>query len=673
MSQLYIRFLCCAALLCSGAGLSVADNHPAVTTFLETHCIDCHGADGEGEIDLQLLVSGQEQSAELIELVHHVIDRHEMPPEETEQPTKDTRQRVADELYKLLAEKTRQTLPPRSQSLRRMNRFQYHNAVTDLFDLRRAVFSLPERVARVYADYFDPSKGRLPDTVAVGNRPLGKSQLIEPRLAGVAPFPQDLRAEHGFDTQADHLSLSPLLMESFLSLGQSIVQSRDFTEKNVGVWSEFFEAPKKDSGSQSNVIETRLTKFLTLAFRRPVEEETLRRYVSFVTAKRADGVTFEDAMKAVASAVIASPRFLYIYNADSQIDGAESLDPFSFASRLSFFLWGSIPDEQLLTAAGAGMLKDEEVIREEVCRMLKSKKLKRFCDAFPLQWLQLDRMISATPDPDLFPHFYFSKYRLSMHMMLEPLLLFEAVLLENLPVTQFVHSDFTYRSQQLNKAYAELGLEVASAKPSGPGRLVFQRTSTEGMQSGGVITNAAVMTMLSNPERSQPISRGAWLASVVFNDPPKPPPADVPPLPEHAGIETETLTLRERLSAHRERADCRGCHEQIDPLGFALENYDAVGRWRSTYKNGRSVNASGKLFHQYDFANITEFKEAILREDATFVKAFAKHLLSFALGRKLTPWDNVDVEDIVATTEGDGYKIQGIIEGVVMSPAFRSP
>ncbi len=673
MSHLHVRLLCFAFLFSSGCGLAVAESLPAVTTFLETHCIDCHGADGEGDVGLLLLANGQEQSLELIELVHHVIELHEMPPEEMEQPTKDARQRVADELYKLLAEKTRQTQAPRKQSLRRMNRFQYHNAVTDLFKLRCAVFALPERVARVYADYFDPAKGRLPDTVAVGNRPLGKSQLIEPRLAGVAPFPQDLRAEHGFDTQADHLSLSPLLMESFLSLGQSIVQSRDFTEKNVGIWSEFFEAPKKDSEPQSNVVETRLTKFLTLAFRRPVEEETLRRYVSFVTAKRADGVIFEDAMKAVAAAVIASPRFLYIYNADSQIDGAESLDPYSFASRLSFFLWGSIPDEQLLTAAESGMLKDEQVIREEVRRMLKNKKLKRFCDAFPLQWLQLDRMISATPDPDLFPQFYFSKYRLSMHMMLEPLLLFEAVLLENLPVTQFVHSDFTYRSQQLNKAYAELGLEVASAKPSGPGRLVFQRTSTEGMRSGGVITNAAVMTMLSNPDRSQPITRGAWLASVIFNDPPKPPPADVPPLPEHTGLDTETMTLREQLGAHRERSDCRGCHEQIDPLGFALENYDAVGRWRSVYKNGRSVDSAGKLFHQHDFANIKEFKEAILKEDALFAKAFAKHLLSFALGRRLTPWDNVDIGDIVATTGGDGYKIKNIIEAVVLSPVFRSP
>ena len=645
----------------------------SVGVFLSSNCIDCHGEDGESDIDLRQVIQGQEKSLELIELVHHVIELHEMPPEEMDQPSKEDRVRVTNDLQHLLVEKTQQRKAPHKQSLRRMNRFQYHNAVTDLFELKCAVFALPERVARVYADYFDPAKGKLPETIGVGNRPLGKSQLIEPRLAGVAPFPQDLRAEHGFDTQADHLSLSPLLMESFLSLGQSIVQSRDFTKKNVGMWSEVFEAPKKDSGPEKNVIETRLTKFLTMAFRRPVETETLRRYVSFVTAKRADGVTFEEAMKAAAAAVIASPRFLYIYNADSQVEDAEALDPYSFASRLSFFLWGSIPDEQLLSAAGAGRLEDEQGIRDEVQRMLKSKKLKRFCDAFPLQWLQLDRMISAIPDPELFPDFYFSKYRLSMHMMLEPLLLFEAVLLENLPVTQFIHSDFTYRSQQLNKAYAELGLKVASAKPSGPGRLVFQRTSTEGMRSGGVITNAAIMTMLSNPERSQPISRGAWLASVIFNDPPKPPPADVPPLPEHAGIGIETLTLRERLGAHRERADCRGCHEQIDPLGFALENYDAVGRWRSTYKNGRSVDASGKLFRQHDFANITQFKEAILKEDAIFVKAFAKHLLSFALGRQLNPWDSVDIEDIVATTASDGYKIQDIIEGVVMSPAFRSP
>ena len=660
-------------LLCLAGRAGATERAQSVGTFLAANCIDCHGEDGEADIDLRQLIQGQEESPQLIELVHHVIDLHEMPPEEMDQPSKEDRVRMADNLQHLLVEKTRQSKRPRKQSLRRMNRFQYHNAVTDLFELRCAVFALPERVARVYQDYFDPAKGKLPETVGVGNRPLGKSQLIEPRLAGVTPFPQDLRAEHGFDTQADHLSLSPLLMEAFLSLGQSIVQSKDFTKKNVGIWEDLFVLPEKNLETESELIESRLRGFLTHAFRRPIDKETLGRYVAFVNTERSKGIAFEDAMKAVAAAAIASPRFLYIYNATDQNAAENELDPYSFASRLSFFLWGSIPDEQLLSAARAGLLEDKQVLQEQLDRMLKSKKLKRFCDAFPLQWLQLDRMISATPDPELFPDFYFSKYRLSMHMMLEPLLLFEAVLIENLPITQFVHSDFTYRSQQLNKAYAELGLEVASAKPSGPGRLRFKRTPTKDMRSGGMITNAAVMTMLSSTAQSQPISRGAWLASVVLNDPPKPPPADVPPLPEHAGIETETMTLRERLGAHRERADCRGCHEQIDPLGFALENYDAVGRWRSTYKNGRTVDLAGKLFHQHDFANISEFKEAILKEDALFAEAFAKHLLSFALGRKLTPWDNVDIEDIIATTAADGYKIQSVIEGVVLSPTFRSP
>ena len=237
--------------LCLAGRASATERAQSVGAFLVTNCIDCHGEDGEGDIDLRQLIQGQEESPQLIELVHHVIDLHEMPPEEMDQPSKKDRVRMADDLQHLLVEKTQQSKPPYKQSLRRMNRFQYHNAVTDLFELKVAVFALPERVARVYQDYFDPAKGKLPETVGVGNRPLGKSQLIEPRLAGVTPFPQDLRAEHGFDTQADHLSLSPLLMEAFLSLGQSIVQSKDFTKKSVGIWEDLFVLPEKNSATES--------------------------------------------------------------------------------------------------------------------------------------------------------------------------------------------------------------------------------------------------------------------------------------------------------------------------------------------------------------------------------------------------------------------------------------
>ena len=233
-------------LLCLAGRAGATERAQSVGTFLAANCIDCHGEDGEADIDLRQLIQGQEDSPQFIELVHHVIELHEMPPEEMDQPSKEDRVRVADDLQHLLVKKTQQSKPPRKQSLRRMNRFQYHNAVTDLFELKCAVFALPERVARVYQDYFDPAKGKLPETVGVGNRPLGKSQLIEPRLAGVTPFPQDLRAEHGFDTQADHLSLSPVLMEAFLSLGQSIVQSKDFTKQNVGIWEDFFVFSKEN-------------------------------------------------------------------------------------------------------------------------------------------------------------------------------------------------------------------------------------------------------------------------------------------------------------------------------------------------------------------------------------------------------------------------------------------
>ena len=158
MTHVRNHLLCFTALLLSGGDVTVAEDSSTMTAFLATHCVDCHGADGEGDVDLQLLASGQEESLELIELVHHVIELHEMPPEEMDQPSKEARVRVADDLQHLLVKKTRQSKPPYKQSLRRMNRFQYHNAVTDLFELKCAVFALPERVARVYQDYFDPAK-----------------------------------------------------------------------------------------------------------------------------------------------------------------------------------------------------------------------------------------------------------------------------------------------------------------------------------------------------------------------------------------------------------------------------------------------------------------------------------------------------------------------------------
>ena len=666
-----VAFVACFACTASVVSLSGAET-PSIAAAVQTYCIECHGQDSnvEGGIDLssvshERLVGDPELVRKLIE----VLDGREMPPEEEPQPSDLTRRSLVSDLQIVLREAISQSGVHRRSPIRRMNRFQYNNAVVDLFQLNCIVFTLPERAMRVHRNYFDPASGVMPKTVAVGNRPLGKSQMIEPRLAGVAAFPQDLRAEHGYDNQADHLSLSPLLMEAFLKLGESITQSPDFNQRRVGIWDSFFAEPETKRVAAE--VRVRVQVFLNKAFRGQVDEDTVDRYVAFATNHMRSGQSFTSAMKAVASAAIASPRFLYIYDGkkDNHGKASQAISDYDLATRLSFFLWGSLPDEELLALAKKGALHDRAVLSQQIDRMLADKKLKRFCDSFPSQWLQLDRIVSSIPNREKFPSFYFSKYRASMHMMMEPLLLFETVLVENQSITQLVDPDFTYRSGKLQQVYGELG-----DKSTGGGVTVlnFHRVPITDRRNGGVITNAAVMTMTSGPERTQPITRGAWVAGVIFNDPPDPPPADVPPLGEKPGKGEENMTLRERLAAHRERSDCRGCHEQIDPLGFALENYDPIGRWRKQYANGREIEVEGKLFRQTSYSSVVEFKDAIVANKDRFARAFAGHLMSFALARELGPADLLEIDRISEPLKSDGYKIQSLIRYIILSEPFRT-
>ncbi len=648
---------------------------------IKSRCVKCHGADPDelsGDVDLRSFHEGKERpSAELLRQVIEAIQFGAMPPEDEPPLSEDLQAKLLGELTTQLhrAVATHDSLP--HVPMRRMNRFQYNNAVMDLLQLRCIVFTLPERMLRDHSGYFQPKTGKMPPVVSVGSRPLGKSQMIEPRLDGVAAFPQDLRAEHGFDNRGDHLTLSPLLMQEFLKLGKSITESPDFVPKNIGIWKHFFAAPDKQ---QDAAVEARrrLEVFLTRAFRRPVEPDVLDRYAQFVTTQLDAGIPFPEAMKSVAAAAISSPKFLYLYDQKSDGNESTSINDFELASRLSFFLWGSIPDPQLLNLAADGKLSKPEVLEQQIDRMLKDPRLKRFGDSFPTQWLQLERIISSVPDRETFPDFYFSKYRNSMHMMLEPLLVFETVLVENRPIRQLIDADFTYRSTHLERAYADLATSEEAKKGGGNNVTVlkFQRVPVTDRRNGGVITNAAVMTMTSGPHRTQPITRGAWIAAVIFNNPPKPPPADVPPLAEKPQSGEEHLTLRERLALHRERADCRGCHEQIDPLGFALENYSPVGKWRKQYDNGREVDVSGKLFGKHEFQNIVEFKDAILQEETRFARAFAGHLLSFSLARELVPADEIALDEIVNSAAEDDYRLQALLKQVILSRPFlakRSP
>ncbi len=640
-----------------------------IRPLFRAHCVRCHGENGKAKGKVDLLKVGDASKlasdpALLGDLVA-VIDRNEMPPEDEEALKPDERRRLLDGLKALMERAAADELEPPSTPIRRLNRFQYNNAVQDLFDLRVVVFTLPERMLREHGAWFQPASGRMPDNVRVGSRPLGKSQMIERRLANVGPFPQDLRAENGFDNRADHLSISPLLLESFLKIARAVVESPDFNEKNCGIWNDFFAEPEPGA-DLDGVVRDRLRRFLTRAFRRPASAALLDRYARSVLARIEGGASFTDGMKAAAAAALASPRFFYLYDRSTNPGEPPSAD-YDLASRLSFFLWGSLPDQRLIDLAARRELRKPSVLAAEVDRMLNDRRLQRFCDSFPSQWLQLERIITSVPDPETHPNFYFSKYRASMHMMLEPLLLFETILVENRSILELIDSDYSYRSELLEAWYRDGG--AAGRRP--PTVIPFKRVPVTDRRQGGVITTAAVMTMTSSPVRTQPITRGAWIASVIFNAPPDPPPADVPPLEENGKAGDDRLTLRERFAAHRERADCAGCHNRIDPLGFALENYGPTGVWRDHYGNGREVDASGELFRLHAFSDPIEFKDAILAEKERFARAFAKHLLSFALGREAHPADEAALDEVVAASANDGYRLRDMIKGLALSGPFR--
>ena len=254
-----------------------------------------------------------------------------------------------------------------------------------------------------------------------------------------------------------------------------------------------------------------------------------------------------------------------------------------------------------------------------------------------------------------------------MHMMLEPLLLFETVLIEDLSILRFIDSDFGYQSYLLESWYRD------GTQGEGPENFTinFRRVPITDRRQGGVITNAAVMTMTSSTTESKPITRGAWVASVILNDPPEPPPADIPALPHEPGNAETLRTFRERFADHRKRVDCAGCHRRIDPLGFALENYDAVGIWRDKYDNGEQIDTSGTLFGRRKFGNVIEFKDALLVEKKRFTGALASHLLAFALGREIQIEDSIALDQIVRQTAAADYQFQALIKQVVLSEPFR--
>ena len=648
---------------------------------LEQYCYQCHqDTDGENDLDLTQLTNAEQwlDQIQLARRVRNVLERHEMPPSDEDQPEPETRQRMLatfDSYLKRYLSENPATTPV---VMRRLNRYEYSNAVRDLLELKGDIYPLPEKTIRGNQPYFEPASGRFPRAIMVGNRTLGKNQVEKQILTGVSPFAIDLQAEGGFNNRGSELSFSPILLESFLKLGQSIVSSPEFTRYCESHEKLFTISPEATINEQATISRERLQPLLERAFRQRIDAATLDRYHGFFLQKLATEDSFETAMKDTVAAILASPRFIYLVESAPNEEEEQSLTGYELAARLAMFLWSSIPDEALLKTARDGSILQAEVLDQQVQRMLEDPRCQALSQNFARQWMRLDQLVTAVPDFDRYPEYYArigcEQWKFGLQTMIEPLLLFESIMVEDRSILLLIDSDYTYRSDELQSWYTDAKpfSQRQNRNRFNTNQQVYRRRQVKDRREGGVITSAATLTMTSSPLRTSPIRRGSWVATVVFNQPPPPPPDEIPSIEEDdESITAQGLTLRERLVQHQVNPSCVSCHAKIDPLGFALENYDAVGRWRDQYHSGLEIDASGELFGQAKFQDAVGLKDAILDHPEWFIRAFAEHLLCYAISREIALTDRPSVDEIVDEAIRDQGQFSTIVRSIVKSRPFR--
>jgi hypothetical protein len=374
---------------------------------------------------------------------------------------------------------------------------------------------------------------------------------------------------------------------------------------------------------------------------------------------RRNGDSFEEGLCLSLQAILVSPHFLFRIEKDAAALSADNSHPISqheLASRLSYFLWSSMPDEELLGCADQGTLRKPAVLTAQVRRMLKDPKSRALVENFGGQWLELRRLESAKPDREIFPQF--SEY-LRMSMRRETEMFFESIVREDRSILDFISGDYTFLNEQLARFY-----KIPDVK--GP---EFRRVALTGdTPRGGILTQASVLTVSSYATRTSPVLRGKWILENLLNAPPPPPPPDVPNLDESKVASSASLRLQ--LEEHRKNVTCASCHSRMDPLGFGLENFDAIGGWRA--EDGKQpIDASGTLPDGRSFKGAKELK-AILQEDRNaFAECLTEKLLTYALGRGLERYDSPTVKKISSRLPNSNYRFSSLVLEIVNSMPFQ--
>ena len=581
-----------------------------VAPFVNKYCTRCHGSRAKAGINLQSALKnpgGESASLHWKKAVANV-KVHEMPPEDaSKKPTDEERRQFAEWVGKI------KYLAPRDPGrfvIRRLTKTEYANTLRDLYGV-------------------DPS---IADTL-----------------------PAEVEGE-GFLN-----SISPLQSELFLGIANKVIdqiiapegQAPTAVQKRL-----FGETPKgTDLRKAARGVARTLARD---AYRRPPTDAELDVLVDVYDLARNNDLNHMAALGLMLKAVLVSPQFLFITPAGEpeSKDAIVLLDDFQLASRLSYLLWSTPPDAELAALADKGELHKPEVLRTQVERLLKDARSRALFDGFGAQWLRVNELDGQVFDPKTFPQM---TPALRTAMMDEARLFFESIVSENQSVVRFVSSDYTFVNEPLAKVY---GLEQSVRGPK------MRRVKLTNPNRGGILSMPATLATTSFPNRTSPVLRGVWVLERILGERVPPPPADIPELEEQDHKKIEGLTLRQRTELHQSEATCRNCHKILDPIGFGLENFDAIGRWREKNDQGLAIDSAGKLPDGKEFSTPAELKRLLAKREADLARNLTERLMAYALGRQLEGYDDVVIDQLMVKIAADNYRVRTIITEVITSYLF---
>lgn len=597
-----------------------------ILAFPQTYCVDCHaGEEPSGGLDLSQFEGGSSVAGHpaVWSRVLTRVRAREMPPPDSGLPAPSAEE-VSEFSHWIRCALRSAGAQPGPSPLRRLNRYEYNTTIRDLLGVHTQ--------------------------------------------AGEG-LPADGGGGAGFDNAAETLFLSPIHAEKYLEAARTAVE---YMARDPLARREVFVASPGEHLPADEAARLILRKFMRRAFRRPVAEDEVQRYLQAYRDALAREESFELAVLSALQGVLVSPHFLFRIERPNESPAMRPVGDYELATRLSYFLWSSLPDDELLQLAAKGKLRERTVLREQALRMLDERignfgrgsefpKSRALAENFIGQWLGTrDLGGEFLPDKEVFPDY---DYELGFAMRHEPVYLFEYMLTEDRPLLDLLDSDYTFLTRELARHY---GIKDAPLQQFGELEYVKLPDDSD---RGGVLTMAAVLTVSSYPHRTSPVLRGKWVLEKLLGSPPPPPPPDVPPLAEDRES-TEGKSLRERLEIHRRDAECASCHNRMDPLGFGLENYDAIGRWRSE-DAGRPIDPKGELPGGVAFSGPGDLKRILLERKEDFTRLVTSQMLSYALGRGLVDSDYTTVEEIVVRLEERDYRTQELILGIVESVPFR--